>query len=86
MRSNGWGLLVNFRRDDAKIKQLKNTKSRFIIATNVLDKERLSDDQVLSFYRRQSKIEDGFKFIKDSSFKMKGIYLKRPERIVFRKN
>lgn len=63
------------------IEKVKSTKGRFILATNELDKERLSDAGLLSEYKAQSGTERGFKFIKDDSFQIDSVFLKTPERI-----
>jgi transposase len=81
MRPAGWRLSVSISRNSEKIEAFKNTKGRFIIGTNILDQSKLSDEEVFAYYRKQSKVEAGFKFIKDSAFMMKDIYLKRPDRI-----
>lgn len=77
----GWKVRISLSRNKEKIEELKNTKGRFIIATNVLDHTILSNEEVLNYYRKQSKVEEGFKFIKNTSFMMKDVYLKRPDRI-----
>lgn len=47
------------------IAQLRSTKGRFILATNDLDESKLSDKQILSEYKDLSKVERGFRFLKD---------------------
>ena len=54
---------------------------RFILATNQLDKELLSDKDILPTYKEQSGTESGFKFIKDDAFEVDSIFLKKPGRI-----
>jgi transposase len=41
---------------------------RFILATNVLDTQVLTDDQMLSEYKAQQSTERGFRFLKDPLF------------------
>lgn len=38
---------------------------RFILATNILDTEQLSNDDVLREYKAQQSTERGFRFLKD---------------------
>lgn len=51
---------------------------RFIIASNDLN---IGAEQMLSFYKKQSKVEQGFRFLKDGDFKVSEVYLKKSERI-----
>lgn len=41
---------------------------RFILATNVLDSEKLSADKALREYKAQQGVERGFRFLKDPLF------------------
>ena len=41
----------------------------------------MPDEKILSEYKKQSKTESGFKFIKDNSFEVSSIFLKKPERV-----
>jgi transposase len=68
--------------DDQKIALSKNTKGRFILATNQLDRIALPDADMLIEYKGQSKTESGFKFLKDGAFAVSSVFLKKPERIV----
>ena len=72
---------VFFDENKTQIKKLRNKKGRFIIATNNFDPE-LSADEIINLYRGQtSHMESCFKFIKDSTFKLNKIFLKKIERI-----
>jgi transposase len=68
--------------DDQKIALIKNTKGRFILATNQIDRRALPDTEILTEYKGQSKTESGFKFLKDGAFSVSSVFLKKPERIV----
>jgi transposase len=57
-------------------------KSCFILATNQLDSEALPDDELLSAYKDQQKVERGFRFLKDPLFMASTLYLKSPKRIM----
>lgn len=54
---------------------------RFILATNVLDSEKLSADKALREYKAQQGVERGFRFLKDPLFFASSIFLKSPKRI-----
>lgn len=58
-------------------------RSCFILATNELDEAVLADEEVLRAYKGQSsKVERGFRFLKDPMFLASTLYLKRVERVM----
>jgi len=56
-------------------------KSCFILASNQLDMEALSDEQLLEAYKGQQKVERGFRFMKDPLFMASTMFLKSTKRI-----
>jgi len=48
--------------------RLRPCAGRFILATNVLDIDELTDDDVLREYKAQQSTERGFRFLKDPLF------------------
>lgn len=54
---------------------------RFILATNILDTEAVTNSQVLSEYKAQQSNERGFRFIKDPLFFTSSVFVKKPERV-----
>lgn len=56
----------------------KEYQGRFIIASNDTN---LDAEKMLDHYKNQSKVEKGFRFIKDKSFRVSEVYLKKPQRI-----
>jgi transposase len=65
-----------------KIELEINKKAIFIIATNELDTDKLTDQEVFDHYKDQKKVEKGFRFLKDPLFFASSLFLKKPERIV----
>ncbi|MBE8233320.1 MAG: IS1634 family transposase [Endozoicomonadaceae bacterium] len=58
-------------------------KSCFILATNQLDREQLSEEELIQRYKKdQQKVERGFRFLKDPQFLAATLFLKKPERIM----
>ncbi len=51
---------------------------RFVMATNDLE---LSPDELMANYKEQGTVEQGFRFLKDPSFRVAEIYLKKLSRI-----
>ena len=63
-------------------KQRIERKSCYILATNQLDGELLSDQEIISKYKNQQKVERGFRFLKDPLFMASTLFLKSPKRIM----
>jgi hypothetical protein len=60
----------------------RQPKSGFILATHQLDPQAWPDDELLSAYQDQQKVERGFRFLKDPLFMASTLYLKSPKRIM----
>ena len=54
---------------------------RFILATNILNEDELSNQQVLLEYKDQQSNERGFRFLKDPLFFTSSVFVKSPERV-----
>ena len=54
----------------------------FVLATNELDVNRLSNADLLNHYKGQQSVERGFRFLKDPFFLCASVFLKKEERIV----
>ncbi|MCP6758453.1 MAG: IS1634 family transposase [Fischerella sp. CENA71] len=67
--------------DESKINTETRSAGRFVIATNILESNQLSNDSMLSKYKAQQSCERGFGFLKDPLFFADSIFLKSPERI-----
>jgi transposase len=69
--------------DHKAIDHAMRTKGKFVIATNVLDAQRLSDEALVDTYKGQNTtVERGFRFLKDPLFFAHSLFLKKPERIM----
>jgi transposase len=60
---------------------IAQTKGRFIIASNEMNDQKLSDLEIIQTYKGQSKVERGFRFLKDPQFMASTLFVKKPERI-----
>lgn len=67
--------------DDEQLTRHHLKLGRFVLATNQLDKEQLSDDGMLFEYKEQMHTESGFRFIKGDTFEVASIFLKKPTRV-----
>ena len=54
---------------------------RFILATNVLDADKLSNEDVLAEYKAQESTERGFRFLKDPLFFTSTVFLNSRKRV-----
>ena len=59
----------------------KKRAGRFVLATNILETQQLSADEILTAYREQQAAERGFAFLKDPLFFVDSIFLKTSARI-----
>lgn len=67
---------------DLRVIQVQTRQAgRFVLATNVLDVNELSSDEMLGKYKEQQSSERGFGFLKDPLFFTDSVFLKSPERI-----
>ncbi len=57
-------------------------KAAFLVATNVLAANQLSDQELIRTYKEQHSVEQGFSFLKDSLFLASSVFVKKPTRIV----
>jgi transposase len=69
--------------DSEAIDHALRTKGKFVLATNVLDTQSLSDEDLVETYKGQNTtVERGFRFLKDPLFFAHSLFLKKPERIM----
>lgn len=77
----GYQIVGEVIQNQIAILNAQKTKGKFILATNQLNEAELSDIDMLLEYKAQSHTESGFKFIKDDTFEVSSVFLKKPERI-----
>jgi transposase len=57
-------------------------KACFIVGTNELESEALSNQELVTTYKDQGGVERGFRFLKDRLFLASSVFVKKPERII----
>lgn len=57
-------------------------KACFIVASNVMDEDVMSHEELISLYLEQGSVERGFRFLKDPLFLASSVFVKKPERLV----
>lgn len=63
------------------VKPMLDSLGKFIVASNELSKQKLSAEEILSYYKDQSKVERGFRFLNDSLCMVESVFLKKESRI-----
>ncbi len=77
-----WYLVPQLEVDQHDVTVLARKKATFIVATNILDKQRLSHEHVISTYKEQGGVERGFRFLKDPFFLASSVFVKKPGRVI----
>lgn len=68
-------------KDEPAINSEIQSAGRFILATNILDENVLTNSEMISEYKAQQCCERGFGFLKDPLFFADSVFLKTPKRI-----
>lgn len=68
--------------DQNEVQVLISKQARFIVATNVIEEQELSHEQVYVKYKEQGGVERGFRFLKDPLFLASSVFVKKPERVM----
>ncbi len=66
----------------SKKQEALRTKGYFILVTNERDTKKLPAAEVIRQYKAQSKVERGFRFLKDPCFLSREFYVKKVERLM----
>jgi transposase len=77
-----WQIVATLALNDAALTRAVRRKAAFLVATNVLDPQELSDQELIQTYKDQHSVERGFAFLKDPLFLASSVFVKKPERIV----
>lgn len=73
-------LAIEFEKSLLKCQPYENQVGRFILGTNETQTS-LTAEMMLSTYKEEQDVERGFRFIKEPSFQLNKVFLKKPERI-----
>ena len=68
--------------DEPQLARAVERAASFIVATNVLDGARLSDEELIAIYKDQHSVERGCAFLKDPLFLASSVFVKKPTRIM----
>ena len=79
----GWQLTGQLALKEEVVAEKRQRSGRFIVATNVLDKEHMPNTTLLNVYKEQgSAVERGFRFLRAPLFFADSLFLKNPARIM----
>jgi transposase len=77
-----WQIQATVTVDEQVLTRTVQRKASFLVATNVLDADQLSDQELIQTYKDQGSVERGFSFLKDPLFLASSVFVKKSERIV----
>lgn len=78
-----WQVQATYQLDTQQVEEKQQTLGRFLLATNELDTQSLSDENMLNCYKEQgTTVERGFRFFKDPLFFAHSLFLESPARIM----
>ena len=77
----GYRLQATLTRTDTAEDTFCRQRSRFILATNQLDKTQWPAQTCLQEYKGQQTVERGFRFLKDPLFFASSVFVKKPQRV-----
>ncbi len=80
--STVWHVMSTLTVDQSEVEAQIKKQASFIVATNVIDEQRLSHEQVYLTYKEQGGVERGFRFLKDPLFLASSVFIKKPERVM----
>jgi transposase len=77
-----WQIVVTVTVNQQRVYEEALRKACFIVGTNELENEALSDQELVTTYKDQAGVERGFRFLKDPLFLASSVFVKKPERII----
>lgn len=77
-----WQIKVSVSVNYQQVMQEILRKACWIVGTNILESENLSDQHLTTIYKDQGGVERGFRFLKDPLFLASSVFVKKPERIM----
>ena len=77
-----WKLVPSVQVDQQALERAADQQARFLLATNELSADKLSDEALLAVYKGQGSVERGFRFLKDPLFLASSVFVKKPSRLL----
>jgi len=80
VKSTDWQIKCTFAVAQEALQHLQNYKACFVLGSNV-EQKSLGNREVINGYIGQSKVERGFRYLKDPLFFVSSLFIKKPARI-----
>ena len=80
LKAIAWQIQAHAQPDQEALEHRKQCQACFVLGTNI-DARELSDPEVIRAYKGQSRVEGGFRFLKDPRFFVSSLLVKKPCRI-----
>lgn len=77
----GYQLNISWQRKPEAEQKLRESRSRFILATNQLNADEYPAQLILTEYKQQQKVERGFRFLKAPLFFTSSVFVKKTQRV-----
>jgi transposase len=77
-----WQIVATVTVNQPRVDEEALRKACFIVGTNELQSEALSDQALVTTYQEQGGVERGFRFLKDPLFLASSVFVKKPARII----
>ena len=77
-----WKIVPTVQVNQQALERAADQQARFLIATNELSPDKLSDEALLAVYKGQGSVERGFRFLKDPLFLASSVFVKKPSRLI----
>jgi transposase len=77
-----WQIVATVTINQPRVDEEALRKACFIVGTNELESEALSDQALVTTYKEQGGVERGFRFLKDPLFLASSVTVSKPERII----
>ena len=79
-KASTWQIQAHVRPADEVIKDLQHVQACYVLGTNISASE-LSDPAAIAAYKNPSRVEGGFRLLKDPLFFVSSLFVKKPSRI-----
>jgi len=79
-KASAWHIQVHVRPADEAMGHHQHVQACVVLGTNISASE-LSDPEVIAAYKRQARVEAGFRLLKDPRFFVSSLLVKKPSRI-----
>ena len=77
-----WKIVPTVQINQQALERAADQQARFLLATNELSTDKLTDEALLAVYKDQGGVERGFRFLKDPWFLASSVTVSKPSRLI----